>query len=92
MLAAGLDVGVRHTEVATPAYAKELGGFGGFFGANFGGATRAHFAGGEIENARFVASVGHFQECAAAGEFHVVGVGGYGEQVEVHRSLPYILF
>jgi hypothetical protein len=49
--------------------------------ADFGRAARAHFAGGEIEYAGFVALGVGFEKCAAAGEFNVVGVGGDGEKV-----------
>lgn len=84
MLAAGLDVGVGNAERAAPACAKDLCGLGSFLGTEFGSATGAHFAGGEVEDAGFVAGVSHFQESAAAGEFHVVGMGGDGEQVEFH--------
>src|SRR5277367_1939133 len=38
VLAAGLDIGVWHAKRAAPPYAKDLGGFGCFFGAGFGSA------------------------------------------------------
>ena len=60
VLAAGLDVRVGYAEGAAPADAKNLGGLGGFFGAGFGSAASAHFAGGEVQDAGLVAAVGHF--------------------------------
>ena len=60
VLAAGLDVGIGDAERAAPAYAKYPGGFGGFFGADLGSAARAHLSCSEIENAGFVAAMGHF--------------------------------
>jgi len=88
VLAAGLNVRVGDAKGAAPADFKEFGGLGGFFGARFRGAAGPHFAGSEVQNAGFVAAVGHFQECAAAGEFHVVGMGSDGEQVKVHARSP----
>jgi hypothetical protein len=37
---------------------------------------------GQIENARALAALRGFQQSAAAGLFHVVTVGGYGQDVE----------
>ncbi len=88
VLAAGLDVGVGDAEGATPTDTKDLRGFGGFFGASFGRAAGTHFARGEVEDAGFVPGVQPFLERAAAGEFHVVGVGGNGEQVKFHSQSP----
>jgi hypothetical protein len=86
VLAGGLDVGVGNAEGATPGYAEELCGFGGLLGARFGTAAGAHFAGGEVEDACFVAALRHFEERAAAGEFDVIGMGGDGEQIEMHEA------
>ena len=61
-----------------------LGGDLGFGDALFGRAARAHVAGGEIEHAGAVARFGHADEGAAAGLLHVVGVGGDGQDVQVH--------
>ena len=91
VLAAGLNIRVGNAKRAAPAYAKYLGGFGGLFGAGFGSAAGTHFARGEVEDAGLVAGVRHFQERAAAGEFHVVGVGGNGEQIKFHARSPIAL-
>ncbi len=79
-----LDVRIRNTEISAPGNFQDSGSECGFFGACFRSTTRAHFTGGEIEDAGFVAALGHFQKGAAAGEFDVVGVGSDGEDVEVH--------
>ena len=86
VLAGGLDIGVGNAEVAAPLHTEDLGGFGSFFGARFGSAAGAHFAGGEIEDAGLVAALGHFEERAAASEFDVIGVSGDGEQIELHEA------
>jgi len=54
--------------------------------AGFRSAERTHFAGGEVEDAGFVAGLCHFEESAAAGEFDVVWMCGDGEKVEIHGS------
>ena len=78
VLARWLDIGIRNSQSAAPFDGEELGSFGGFFGASLRGATGTHFAGGEIKDAGFVATLRHFEECAATGEFDIVGVRGYG--------------
>src|SRR5690242_20097096 len=60
VLAGRLSIGIGDAQRATPTYAKELGGFGGFFGAGFGSTASAHFARRQIEDAGLVAEVGHF--------------------------------
>ena len=81
MLARGLHVRVRYVYRAAPGDFQDFCGDCGFFGANFWSASGAHFPGSEIENAGFVALLLGFEERAAASEFDVVGVGGYGEKV-----------
>ena len=86
VLAGWLHVGIGNVNGATPGNFQDFCGEGGFFGANFGSAAGAHFAGGEIEDAGFVAALRHFEERAAAGEFDVIGMGGDGEQIEMHEA------
>ena len=53
-----------------------------FFDAEFGCAAAAHIACGEIKNTGAIAHFDHADECAATGLFHIVGMGGDGEDVE----------
>ncbi len=76
VLAGRLHVGVGDVDGAAPGNFQDFCGCGCFFGADFRSAASAHFAGGEIEYAGFVALCVGFKESAAAGEFDVVGVGG----------------
>ena len=82
--AGSVHIRVGHAECSAVFYFEDFCGERGFFGAGFGRAERAHFAGGKVEDAGFVAGLRHFEESAAAGEFNVVGMGGDGEKVEVH--------
>ena len=52
--------------------------------ADFRRSARAHVAGRQIQHAGAVAGFGHADQRAAAGLFHVVGVGGDGQYVEAH--------
>src|SRR2546421_3160291 len=74
VLARGLHVGVRDAQSFAPLHAEKLGGPSSFLSAGFGRASRTHFTSGEVENAGFVAALGHFYERAAAAQFHIVGV------------------
>jgi len=84
VLARWLDVRIGNTETAAIADSQNFGGAGSFFGARFRSATSAHFAGGEVKDAGFVALLRGLEEGAAAGEFDVVGMGGDSENVEGH--------
>jgi len=81
VLARGLYVGVGYVHRAAPRDFQNFCRDCGFFGANFWSASGAHFSGSEIENAGFVALLVRFEERAAAGEFDVIGMGGYGKKV-----------
>ena len=48
------------------------------------GAVHEVVARGQVQDSGFVAALGHSQESAAASEFHVVGMGGYGQDIEIH--------
>src|SRR5690348_18331376 len=85
MLARGLYVGVGHAEYAAVADLEDLSSALGFLRAGFRSAARAHFAGGEIEDASFITLLSHFQQRAAAGEFDVVRMSGDSEKVESHE-------
>src|ERR1700739_272176 len=54
VLASGLHVGVRHTQIPAPGNAQDLRGERGFFRACFRRAARAHFAGGQVEDGGLV--------------------------------------
>src|SRR5215813_5899141 len=84
VLARRLDVGIRNTQRASVLHFEDFCGGGSFLGTCFGRAACAHFSGSEVENAGLVAGLRHFEQCAAAGEFDVVGMSGDGEKVEVH--------
>jgi hypothetical protein len=84
VFAGGLDIGIGNAESAAVFHFENFCCESGFFGAGLGRAECAHFSSGEIEDARFVAGLRHFEESAAAGEFNVVGMCGDGEKVEVH--------
>src|SRR5882724_5109086 len=84
VLAGWLDVGIGDSKGATPLDREELGGSGGFLGADFGRTTCSHFAGSEIENSGLIAALGHFYQRAAAGEFDIVRVGGDSQEIEMH--------
>jgi len=84
ILTRGLHVRVGDAEISTPGNFQDFRGEGGFFRAGFGGAARAHLAGGEIQDAGLVALLSHFDQRAPAGEFDVVGMRGDGENVEFH--------
>src|SRR6266568_4562766 len=84
VLAAWLNVRVRHSQSAAPLYREELGGFLSFLGASFWRATRSHLAGGKVEDSGFVSALRHLQQRAAASEFHVVRVRGDCQQIKIH--------
>src|SRR6266700_344700 len=84
VLAAWLNVRVRHSQSAAPLYREELGGFLGFLGASFWRATRSHLAGGKVEDSGFVSALRHLQQRASAGEFHVVRARRDRQQIKTH--------
>jgi hypothetical protein len=87
------ECAVREIERLTPADSENTGGFVRLAGAIGCGAARAGFALGQIENCRAQTARSHAQEGSSAGLFHVVAMGGDGEDVSsefeclsVHRS------
>lgn len=86
VFARGVNVGVRYAERAAIFHFEDFGGECGFFCAGLRSPESSHFAGGEIEDSRFVASLRHFEHGTAASEFDVVWMSGDGEKVEVHGS------
>src|SRR6516165_10124800 len=85
VFARGMNIGVRRAQSVAPADAQQLCCLNRFLGADLGAAPCAHLAGGQVENARFITELGHLQQGAAASEFHVVGMGGNGEEIEDQR-------
>jgi hypothetical protein len=84
VLAGGLHIGIRDSQISTPRNFQDFGGERRFFRAGFRSAARAHFSGSEIENAGLVSFFSHFDQGTATSEFDVVGVRGDGENVEFH--------
>ena len=75
------ECAVREVERLTPANAEDAGGLVSLACAIVGGAARAGFALGQIENCRAQSARSHAQERSSAGLFHVVAMGGDGEDV-----------
>ena len=80
-----LDAAIGNIERLPPAHAQDFCRVFGFARAAFCAAASSHFALREIENAGAMALPGRFEQCAAAGLFYVVAVGGYGKNVKRSR-------
>jgi hypothetical protein len=59
-----------------------FGRIGGFGDPNFRRPARPHIARGQVDDAGSVSGFGHPKQRAAAGLFHIVGMSGYGEEIE----------
>src|SRR5215831_939856 len=90
VFASGVNIGVRHAKSVAPAHVEELRCLSRLLGANLWSASGAHLARGQVENARFVSELGHFQHRAAASEFHVVRMRGDGEKIEVQKVASWL--
>src|ERR1700752_1302249 len=73
---------IGQAEIAAHFHAKNFSGVRGFSEARFRSAARTCFTAGEIEDAGAIAGLRHFENGAAAGELHVIGMSGDGKQVE----------
>src|SRR5712692_2987993 len=88
VLASGLNVRIGDAQRLAVAYAEQLCSLGGFPGAGFRSAARAHLTRRQIQDAGLVAALRHLEERAAAGQLDVVRVGGDSEQVQYHPRSP----
>src|SRR3984957_667809 len=77
-----LNPPIRNVERAPPEDAKDLCCIVGFASAIFGGAARAEFALGQVKNPCALPALRRFEQCAAAGLFYVVAVGGDSQNIE----------
>ena len=85
------DTPVGNVQGVPPTDIENLGCFSGLAFSIFGGASGAHLATREIENAGTAAALGHFKQSTAAGLLHVVAVSSNGQNVNriTHRrSFP----
>ena len=76
---------VGEAEIFAPVELQDLGGGGGFAGANFRRAVRRGFAAGHIEHADLQPFGFESQQRAPHAQLGVVGMRGDDEQVE-HRE------
>ena len=79
-----LEKAVGHVQIDAEGGPHELGGFGGFAGADFGGASGAEFAPGKVEQAYGFALGDVAEQGATAGKFYVIGMNADGKDVDFH--------
>ena len=85
-----LDIGdknmpVRQPNVIPHVELKNTSGILGLLRSALDGATRAHLAARYIKCSGAMAQLLHFQQRAADGKLHIVGMGKYGEDIDGHE-------
>lgn len=83
---AHFELRVGQTQVFPMLDAQHARGCRCFPAANLNRAACPHFAFGKIEDSDAVSAAYHLDQRAAASQLHIVGMSGYGEQVEFHRA------
>ena len=81
-----LHPSIRDIERSTPRDFQDPRRFFRFASPIFGRASRAHFPLCQIEDAGAISAVGHFEEGAAAGLFHIIAVRGESKNIECHHG------
>src|ERR1700733_16197000 len=77
-----LDAPAGNVEGPAPAHAENPGSVVSLARSVFGRSARAHFALGQIEDARALSALRRFQQSAAAGLFRVIAGGSDRQNVE----------
>ena len=79
-----LQVRIGKAQVLAMRDAQDARRGGSLLPAHLHRAASAHLSSGQIQDSHGIAAVGHLDQRAAAGEFRVIGMCGYRQQIQFH--------